>query len=111
MWWRFREALDPEGEHKAAIPPDRKLAAELGAPIWRLRGNRILIESKDDTRRRLGSSTDRADALILEWHGREDAAYRRVRQEMRESWQARRRRTRPWDPYGIDETADPIAGF
>jgi hypothetical protein len=43
------------------------------APTWRLRGNRILIECKDDIRRRLGSPTDGADVVILAWHQREHA--------------------------------------
>ena len=45
------------------LPPDRRLAAQLAAPTWKLRGDQILIESKDDIRARLGSSTDDADAV------------------------------------------------
>jgi hypothetical protein len=41
-----------------------------------LRGKAILIESKDDIKKRLGASTDDADAVILAWHRREDAAAR-----------------------------------
>jgi hypothetical protein len=73
LWWKFREALDPTGGHDVALPPDRKLAAELTAPTWTLRGDRIVIESKEDIRKRLGSSTDRADAVILAWHKRDQA--------------------------------------
>lgn len=75
LWWRFREALDPTGGHDVALPPDRKLAAELTAPVWTLRGDRILIEAKDEIRKRLGSSTDRADAVILAWHKRDVAVF------------------------------------
>ena len=50
--------------------------AQLAAPIWRLRGQAILIESKDDVRKRLGASTDDADAVILAWHRRESALAR-----------------------------------
>jgi hypothetical protein len=49
------------------------------APTWRLRGNAILIESKDDIRKRLSSSTDDADAAVLAWHKRTDALRRQMR--------------------------------
>lgn len=74
MLWTFREALDPASGEDIALPPDRVLAAELAAPTWTLRGDRIVIESKDDIKKRLGSSTDRADAAILAWHRRKEAA-------------------------------------
>jgi hypothetical protein len=70
-WWMFREALDPESGEGIALPPDRRLAAQLAAPTWKLRGQAIVIESKDEVRKRLGSSTDDADAVILAWHRRE----------------------------------------
>jgi hypothetical protein len=73
LWWRFREALDPSSGEDVALPPDRKLAAELTAPTWTPRGARILVESKDEIRKRLGASTDRADAVILAWHKRDMA--------------------------------------
>ena len=74
LWWYFREALDPESGQNVALPPDRRLAAQLAAPTWKLRGESILVESKDDIRKRLGSSTDDADAVILAWYRREPAA-------------------------------------
>ena len=77
LWWRFREALDPQSGDDVALPPDRRLAAQLAAPTWRLRGKAILIESKDDIRKRLGASTDDADAVILAWHQRAQAMARR----------------------------------
>lgn len=63
MWWRMRESLDPSFEPTLALPPSEELAAELSAPHWRLIGDKILVESKDDIRARLGRSTDRADAV------------------------------------------------
>lgn len=73
LWWSFREALDPNSDEAIALPPDRRLKAELTAPKWRLRGNAILIESKEELIDRLGASTDAADAVILAWHEREEA--------------------------------------
>ena len=59
----------------------RQLAAQLAAPTWRLRGNAIVIESKDDIRKRLGSSTDDADAAIVTWHKPGDALRRQTKRK------------------------------
>ena len=78
LWWKFREALDPATGDGIALPPDRRLAAQLGAPTWKLKGSAIVIESKEDVRTRLGASTDDADAVILAWHKRDDALRRQT---------------------------------
>jgi hypothetical protein len=77
-WWALREALDPENDENVELPPDQKLEAQLTAPTWELKKNLILVESKDDIRERLGSSTDRADAVIMAWWNRRIAAARRM---------------------------------
>lgn len=69
-WWRLREELDPSDNPTLELPPDPRLQAQLTAPTWKLRGDRIVIESKDDIRKRLGSSTDDADAVITAWFHR-----------------------------------------
>lgn len=71
-WWRLREALDPDSEQDIALPPDPALKAELCMPTWTVRKDKILIESKDDIRKRLGRSTDRADAAIMAWFYRDE---------------------------------------
>jgi hypothetical protein len=77
LFWRLREALDPVTGDHVQLPPDRRLAAQLAAPTWKLRGDQILIESKDDIRARLGSSCDDADAVVLAWYKRDTAIARR----------------------------------
>lgn len=71
MWWEFRIALDPSlrkpGEPPVSLPPSQTLRAQLCAPTFTDQGGTILIESKDDIRARLGSSTDEADAIIGAW--------------------------------------------
>lgn len=67
LWWSFREALDPEKHENIMLPPDKRLAAQLTAPRWKMRGGRIYIESKDEIRKRLGASTDDADAVLMAW--------------------------------------------
>ena len=47
------------------LPDDDRLIGELAAPKWTVHnGSVIVVESKDEIRKRLGRSTDRADAVI-----------------------------------------------
>ncbi|NDL58628.1 hypothetical protein [Phytoactinopolyspora mesophila] len=65
MWWSAREALDPSHGSTIEMPDDDELVAELVAPKWKvLAGGKIQVESKDEIRKRLGRSTDRADAVL-----------------------------------------------
>lgn len=81
-WWTFREALDPANpDHELIeLPPDEKLRAQLTAPLWKPVGDVIQIEGKDDIRKRLGTSTDRADAVIMAWFHRKRSILRKVSQ-------------------------------
>lgn len=64
-WWHMREILDPANNVPVALPDDDLLVGDLTAPKWRVTsGGRIQVESKDDIRKRLGRSTDDADAVI-----------------------------------------------
>jgi hypothetical protein len=66
LWWVLRERLDPNSADVLALPPDDNLTGDLTAPKWRVKSNgRIEVESKDEIRKRIGRSTDSADALAL----------------------------------------------
>jgi hypothetical protein len=87
-WWNFREWLDPSNYLPDAIlpelPPDERLFADLTSPRWSVRslGNskykgEIVVESKDDIKKRLGRSPDRGDAAVMsliEWSDDTSAA-------------------------------------
>lgn len=64
LWWKFREALDPETGEDLALPPDVKLKADLCAPHWKVTARGIQVESKEDLIKRLGRSPDRGDAVV-----------------------------------------------
>lgn len=66
-WWKFREELDPdqEGGSAIALPPDPELKADLAAPTYEVGTRGILIESKDDLRKRLGRSPGKGDAVVM----------------------------------------------
>lgn len=64
-WWNFRELLDPSRGSKIALPDDERLMQELTAPGYsHYVGGRLKVEEKDEIRKRIGRSTDRADAVI-----------------------------------------------
>jgi hypothetical protein len=66
-WWALREALDPDqdGGSIIALPDDPELAADLAAPRFEVRTGGVLVESKDDIRKRLGRSTNKGDAVVM----------------------------------------------
>ena len=82
MWWGFRNALNPESRYDIALPPDPRLEAQLTAPTWFVRGKELFVESKDDLRKRLGSSTDEADPVLMAWFYRDQAILDRARQRV-----------------------------
>jgi len=63
MWWKAAEDLaagDVELKHD-----DLELRRQLCAPRYHFRNTRIVIEPKEDIKKRLGRSPDRADAWIM----------------------------------------------
>ena len=68
--WGMREALDPgqPGGSTIALPPSRKLLADLTAPTYKVTPNGLQAESKEDVCRRLGRSTNDGDAVIMSWY-------------------------------------------
>lgn len=68
-YWRLREALDPTNPEPIALPPDKDLETELCAIRYKIvttgKTAAILVEDKDDIRKRLGRSPDHADAVAM----------------------------------------------
>lgn len=64
MWWKFREALDPDHGDDVALPPDDKLLEDLAAPRYSLALSGIKIEKKEETKKRIGRSPDDGDAVV-----------------------------------------------
>jgi hypothetical protein len=63
-WWAVRDALDPKLGATLALPPNDELLQDLTTPQWSLDSQaRIVIEDKDDIKKRLGRSPDYGDAL------------------------------------------------
>lgn len=79
MYWSLREALDPEDGDEIMLPPDSRLTAQLCASRYRLRGTDILVEEKDEIKKRLGVSPDDADAVVMSWHRRGASARKAIK--------------------------------
>ncbi len=72
-WWAIRDALDPKFYEQTGggliLPPSDELAQDLTAPQWSVDSQgRVILESKDDIKARLGRSPDYGDALANTYH-------------------------------------------
>lgn len=68
-WWNLREMLDPASGEAVCLPPDDVLTGDLTAPRYSVQsGGRIKVEAKDDVKKRIGRSTDAADAVIQAYY-------------------------------------------
>lgn len=70
-YWRLRERLDPSAGSEVALPPEEVspgLLAELAAPRYEWRGQRLFIRPKDEIKETLGRSPDLADAVALAFY-------------------------------------------
>lgn len=66
IFWKLRELLDPARNSGICLPVDDMLAADLSVARWKnAGGGKIVIESKDDIKKRIGRSPDRGDAVAL----------------------------------------------
>lgn len=65
-WWNMRDILDPHSGDNIALPPDDMLLGDLVAPKWSMNSiGKVLVETKEDVRARIGRSTDYADAVMM----------------------------------------------
>jgi len=66
-YWMMREELDPEqeGGSPIALPPDPELRSQLAAATYKVTTRGIQVEAKDDIKKRLGSSPDKADSAVM----------------------------------------------
>lgn len=80
-WWRLREALDPDqpGGSPIALPDDPALRADLCAPRYEISTrSEIKVEAKEETKKRIGRSPDRGDAVVMAWSEGERAIRRNM---------------------------------
>lgn len=65
-WWAARESLNPDSMAAMAIPNEPALIGDLSCVKYTIRSDgRIEVESKEDTKKRLGHSPDVGDAYVM----------------------------------------------
>ena len=65
MYWRMREALDPEHGDDLALPPGNEIVADLCAARYTNTTAGITIEDKEKIKERIGRSPDVGEAIML----------------------------------------------
>lgn len=61
MWWQLREDFR---NNVIAIPDDKELIADLITPEWEPKNGKIIVESKETIKKRLGHSPNKGDAVV-----------------------------------------------
>lgn len=72
IWWMMKEALHPQLGDNILLPEDDELLGELTA-LHKKRitsSGLIVVESKDDIKKRIKRSTDKADAVLMALFGK-----------------------------------------
>jgi hypothetical protein len=65
MWWQARIDLQFQEESKLHLPDDPELFADLCTPRWtKNKKGRIIIEAKEEIRKRLGRSPGKGDSFV-----------------------------------------------
>ena len=64
-YWRMREALDPSTGDNVALPPGNEIVADLCSARYNVSTSGILIEKKDEIKKRIGRSPDKGEAILL----------------------------------------------
>lgn len=88
MYWQIREALHPKSGDNLCLPPNQALKAQLAAHRWVLRGKKILVEDKQEIKKRTGSSPDESDAVVIAWNKRDTGVFLRVKGQSQSTTQA-----------------------
>lgn len=65
LWWRMREALEPNANTGIELPPDQELLGDLCTPTWELRSGRLKVQSREEIVAKIGRSPDKGTAYIL----------------------------------------------
>jgi hypothetical protein len=65
IYWRMREALDPDLGDEIALPPGNEILADLCVARYSVSTAGVTIEDKDEIRKRIGRSPDKGESTLL----------------------------------------------
>lgn len=70
LYWRLRDALDPNNGEDLALPPGNEIIADLCSARYDISASGVLIEKKADIKKRIGRSPDKGEAILYaHYHG------------------------------------------
>ena len=72
LWWTMRKILDPANKLEPILPDDNDLRAELTAPQFSESMTKFVVEKREEVKKRVGHSTDMADAVIYSLYNAND---------------------------------------
>ena len=65
MYWKMRDALDPDYGDDIALPPGNELLADLCSARYSITTAGVLIEPKEKIKERIGRSPDIGEAVMM----------------------------------------------
>ena len=65
MYWRMRDALDPDFGDDIALPPSAELLADLCSARYTVTSAGVLIEDKEEIKKRIGRSPDEGESVMM----------------------------------------------
>lgn len=65
FYWRMRDSLDPNGGDDIALPPGNEIVADLCSARYKLTTAGVLVEEKEEIKKRLGRSPDKGESILL----------------------------------------------
>jgi hypothetical protein len=64
-YWSMRDDLDPNGGQDLALPPGNEIVADLCSARYKLTTSGVLVEEKEEIKKRLGRSPDKGESILL----------------------------------------------
>ena len=65
MYWRMRDALDPDGGQDIALPPGNEIVADLCSAHYTVTAAGVLVEDKEQIKNRIGRSPDKGESILF----------------------------------------------
>lgn len=65
MYWRMRDSLDPSTGDDIALPPGNEIIADLCSARYKLTTSGVLVEEKEEIKKRIGRSPDKGESILL----------------------------------------------
>lgn len=65
MYWQMRDALDPINEMEICLPPGNEILADLCSARYKLTTAGVLVEEKEEIKKRIGRSPDKGESILL----------------------------------------------